>query len=210
MLSISELSDREQIKVLVNALTSEIKASGLSSDQIMILFETFTSIDTVHKMMSELDNLDIEERYKHCIMSCTYNARSLSDGTTPREVAAYCNRYDFIKYVGQNCCDITTDIDFVLSEYTKVTNKYLFCKPNTDAINVDTLLKYIDKYNLAIAGFCCGSSKELIEEVKELLPTNKEIIKNNIVESTYIRELLPSGSIVGDRINTTKNKKLIG
>jgi methionine synthase I (cobalamin-dependent) len=129
-------------------LLSSLKEINYDSEKIMILFETFTSIDTVHKMMSEIENADFDKKFKTCIMSGTYNARTLSDGTSPREFASYCNKYDFIKAVGQNCCDVSTDIDFILSEYKAVTNKLIFCKPNTDAVSVDELAGYIRKFNI--------------------------------------------------------------
>jgi methionine synthase I (cobalamin-dependent) len=160
-------------------------------------------------MLSELDKISCDKKYKTCIVSGTYNFRTLNDGTTPSEFATYCNRYDFVHMVGQNCCDVATDIEYILKEYISSTNKLIFCKPNTDAINTNNLAKYIRQYNCSIGGFCCGSTPILTSALKKKLcdyKVNTNRTSANI--STYPMTILQYGGIVGDRINTTKNKEL--
>jgi methionine synthase I (cobalamin-dependent) len=191
----------------LTALTSAIKKVSDKNKNLMILFETFTSINTVHIMMSELDKLSCDIKYKSCIVSGTYNFRTLNDGTTPKQFATYCNRYDFIKVIGQNCCDVSTDIPYILSEYKKVSNKFIFCKPNTDAVTLDELSGYLRKFNCLYGGFCCGATSALTGGLGKKLH-NFSVRSSKTNNATYAMEILPQGAIVGDRINTTKNSKL--
>jgi hypothetical protein len=45
-------------------------------------------------------------------------------------------------------------------------------------------------------------------KLREIIKDYSPNLENIVDEQTYIKEILPLGGIVGDRINTTKNKKL--
>ena len=193
--------------------------AGASAGADLVVFETMTDLlDIKAAILAAKENSDLPilatmtfEQNLRTFTGCSISAFGLT--VSGLDVDA----------IGINCSLGPKELEPVISELSKWTNKPLCLKPNaglpdpkTNLYNVTAkefagYMKDLRKYGIKIYGGCCGTTPEFIKEVTNMLKENGNIQREYVeikaaVCSPTKNVIIDEPRVVGERINPTGKK----
>ncbi len=199
---------------------AEIVEAGSKAGADVIVFETMTDLLDVKAAVlaaKEHSSLPIM-----CTMTFESNMRTFTGCMIP-SMALTLKGLD-VDALGVNCSLGPKELEPIIEELSKWTDKPLIVKPNaglpdpkTNEYNVTAVefAEYMDNlrtYGIKIFGGCCGTNPEFIEELSKMLKANgnkvtrqKTAIPTAVCSATKVVSVAEP-RIIGERINPTGKK----
>lgn len=194
--------------------------AGAAAGADLVVFETMTDLlDLKAAVLAARENSDLPilttmtfEQNLRTFTGCSISAFGLT--ISGLDVDA----------IGINCSLGPKELEPVIKELRKWTNKPLVLKPNaglpdpkTNLYNVTAkefaeLMKDLRKYGIKIYGGCCGTTPEFIKELSDMLKENGNLAYKPVEVPAAICSatktcVVNEPRVVGERINPTGKKK---
>lgn len=195
----------------------EIVLAGKDAD--LIVFETMTDLlECKAAVLAAKENSSLPVV---CTMSFEANMRTFTGVSVPAMALTLSGLG--VDALGVNCSLGPKELEPVIAELSKWTNKPIVVKPNaglpdpvTNKYNCPPqefaeLMKNLRKYGIKVFGGCCGTNPQYIKEVSEMLEKEgneqicKEAVSAAVCSATKV-VTISEPRIIGERINPTGKK----
>ena len=194
--------------------------AGVTAGADLVVFETMTDLlDIKAAVLAAKENSDLPIL---ATMTFEQNLRTFT-GCSISAFGLTISGLD-VDAIGINCSLGPKELEPVIEELRKWTNKPLILKPNaglpdpkTNLYNVTAnefadLMKDLRKYGIKIYGGCCGTTPEFISALSDMLKTNGNIKVEPVLVPAAVCSatktvVIDEPRAVGERINPTGKKK---